>query len=261
MQTDILNPSAVSPLNPDYGWNKGLPTMLGTFQARSGELFSRRLYARGPIYDLQWSGRPSKSARELERWAAQFEQGWFSLWDWDAKRCYSGRFVDALSVSPPGYEKVTIKGQFAVLPGKPMLEYPHFWDRDSKFIYATDDDGNAVANLIGAWASEQLDTAKSAPCYVTEAEGDSAQILYFGFGFRVWSPIGPDSGGSLEIYLDDVLLDTVGLFAQEAVRSAPVFEKSDVALGMHKVRVRGTGVYNPLSTGTKTYFDAIEVMR
>src|SRR5713226_3702097 len=123
-EQNILNPSATSLLNFDYGYTEGLPETRSLFQAASGKMFSRRQMGRGRVYDLAWNNRDLATKHALQQWAQQYENDFFSFADWERARYFSGRFEGPLIFNPVGNQKYNIRGRFIELPGLAMFQYP-----------------------------------------------------------------------------------------------------------------------------------------
>lgn len=167
-EANILNPTATSPYSPDYPIGRVKADRFSRAEMKSGEVYSRETLVRGRVLELQWSNRLMTEALYLERWQAQYERGFFSLYDIERARYYSGRFAGPLQVSDAGNEKVNVRGQFVELPGKALYADPTNWDRDAIFLEERDDDGNDQVKLTGTWDrrtknyslwSESLDNA------------------------------------------------------------------------------------------------------
>jgi hypothetical protein len=89
---------------------------------------------------------------------------------------------------------------------------------------------------------------------------NKAEWLYFGYGFRVWAPKGPQMG-FLPVVLDGVVQNTIDLYSAAPIPSATVFTVQNVSLGLHRVSVQAINLKNAASSGFIVAADAIEVMR
>ena len=264
-ELNILNPTATDELNPDYGYTEGLPATIAKWQPRSGRPQSRRLNARGRVYDLVWSARTFAAAERLRRWEAQYEQDFFTYADYDRGRWFSGQFAGPLQYSPAGYNKVSIKGQFVELCGVPMYMYPNsaaLWNRDSVFMAVRDSYGQDLVKRTGDPGYYVTLQAKSGFYYYTAFADASVEWAYFGYGFRVWAPKYADAGimevfWSGGLYSGTVNLD---LYSAAILNSAPL-QAIDLELGWHRVKLRCTGNKNPASSNVYAYMDTLEVMR
>jgi len=121
-ELNILNPTALSPLNPDFPLP--LPPLPGpaVVQAYSGEVYARRLELRGRRIPMQWRHRSRATADSLRQWAQQHETGFFTFQHFETGRYFSGRFMGALEIVQAGYERWDIAAVFEELPG--LAIYP-----------------------------------------------------------------------------------------------------------------------------------------
>ncbi|HWR37696.1 MAG TPA: hypothetical protein VN622_17675 [Clostridia bacterium] len=259
-EQNILNPTPSDPLNPDYGWNESPLGSFAEWQAASGEYFSRTIASRGLTRDVSWSNQLQSTADKLRQWWAQYRNGFFTLADYDRGRYYSVRFVGKLDFTPAGFDKVNIKGQVVELPNVPMYQYPTNWARDAVFIEERDDYGNDLVVLVGGWSwFPSAGDRHGTGLYQSNLADRTAEWQYFGYGFRVWQIKHPSCGIN-EVSLDGVVLGTFDGYGA-AANSSPLFTRANVALGIHRVKIRITGTKNAASTGFIAEADAIEVMQ
>jgi hypothetical protein len=260
-ESAILNPSSTSAFNPSFGYREKLPEMRSIFQARSGQRSTRRIPIRGRSFDLSWSKRSFATYRALKQWEAQYEIGYFTLADWEMGRYYSGVFDGPLDYSPAGNNQWNIAGTFVELPGLGMFQYPSAWGTDSIFINETDDLGTTLVKLTGAgWATFANAVNLGGLAFISLTLNDTAEWIYYGYGFRLWSLKNVDCG-IVEVSLDGVVLGTVDLYSAVTQNAAAVFTQQSVVLGQHRVKLRVTGTKNAASTNFYCSADAIEVMR
>lgn len=268
-EQNILNPTAGSELSPDYGYSEGLPQMLAQFQAKSGSVVARQLLARGRVYDLVWGSRLKSTADALRQWEAQYRNDFFTYQDIDRGRYFSGRFAAPPTISESGNNKWDIRAQFVEIPGLPMFQSPGeislatsgtLWETDAKFLEERDGFGNTLVKLTGTWnlRTDALGQHGSG-CYISSTIGDTAEILYYGYGYRLWAPTRADSG-KVTVSVDGVVLATYDQYSAANLPSAPFNVDSSRALGFHRVKLT-VAAKNPLSSGNNSYFDAIEVMQ
>jgi len=88
----------------------------------------------------------------------------------------------------------------------------------------------------------------------------TAEWQYFGYGFRLWAPKGPDQG-ILAVSLDGGAETLVDLYNAAMVNSAAVHTDANQKLGVHRVKVRSTNTKNASSSAKYITADAIEVMQ
>ena len=263
-EQNILNPAVTSQLNPDYSVKVTDPAIIARWQARSGKPFFRHLAARGSVWDLQWANRMFTDADALRQWFHQYEKDFFSFVDWDSGsgRYYSGMFADQPTVERAGFNKVNISAQFVEVPTLPQFQYPSRWGTDSVFRLYKDGFGSNLIKLTGSgWFLQNPQTLSLAgSSYTSPTTNDFAEWEYFGYGFRVWA-LKAASRGIAEVSLDGVVLGTYDQYSAANLNSAPLWTQLNVALGMHRVKLRVTGTKNASSSAFNIDVDAIEVMR
>jgi hypothetical protein len=154
-EQNILNPSATSLLNFDWGYSEGLPETDSVWQAASGKDYSRLQLARGRTYELTWAKRDLATALALQQWERQYKRDFFTLVDWEKSRYFTGRFDGPLTYSPAGFNQWTIRGRFIELPGVAMFSYPTNWTRDAMFLEERNGFGEDLVKLGGTWAFNQ----------------------------------------------------------------------------------------------------------
>ncbi|MGH9579369.1 MAG: hypothetical protein ACRD2R_00120 [Terriglobales bacterium] len=259
-EQNILNPTASSPLNPDFGFSDGLPDMLGRFDARSGKAFTRQLLVRGRVYDLPWAGRSLATRHLLEQWANQYRQDCFSYQDLERGRYFSGRFAGPLVFSPAGNENWNIRGRFQELPGLALFAYPTNWSRDAVFREERNGFGEDLVKLTGSWTFVSTGIAHGGAYTRSNTTNDTAEWVYFGYGFRFWSPT-RSNFGIVAVSVDGGAETNVDLYSAGDVNSAALLTTASLPLGQHRVKLRVTGTKNASSTDFHVAADAIEVMR
>lgn len=260
MQTDVLNPSGNWTLGPDYGFQVGRPDNLAKFDARTGERYVRRISARGYAYQLSWLNRPLSTRIALEQWQNQFEHGYFSFYDAERARYYSGNFDSPLVFTPAGNDKWNITGVFTEIPGLPMYAYPSAWDTDAIMLKEADDFGNLLVKLTGSWNPTEPPLGLQGSAYWSSTTNDIAEWEYFGYGFRAWLLMGGGLG-IVEVSLDDAVVGTADLYQTGALVSSAAWTQVNAGLGEHRVKLRVTGTKNSASAQPTIYVGAIQVMR
>src|SRR5581483_3661057 len=109
---------------------------------------------------------------------------------------------------------------------------------------------NADAGLHGGFAYWNPGTSTT----------DSAEWLYMGYGFRLWSFKAPYMG-ICNVFLDGVFQSAVDLYAAAATASAPVLTVQNVPFNIHRVKLQATNTANGSASAKVICADAIEVMR
>src|SRR5579871_842117 len=150
-QNNILNPTSSSVFNPEYPLRIVDPSTVARTQARSGRVYAKRVVARGPVFSLQWNNRQFSTYNALRQWFRQYSQDFFTLFDIDGGRYYSGQFQDEPQYEIAGNDKVNITATFAVIPGLPMFQYPATWGIDSIMFDERYGFGSDLVKLTGNW--------------------------------------------------------------------------------------------------------------
>jgi hypothetical protein len=265
-EQNILNPTVGSDFNPDYSYTEGLPQMMSQFQAKSGKAIARQLLARGRVYDLQWQSRPKSTADVLRQWEAQYRNDFFSYQDIERGRYFSGRFVAPPQISPAGFNKWNIQAQFVEIPGLPMFAFPGgtLWGQDSIAIYVRDGFGSNLVKLTGAgWSGFRTDLAAQispgAPgTFTSNNNGEYAEYVYYGYGFRVWGPKSSDRCKA-DVYLDGVFAATIDYYSASLVTSSVLLTVL-TTVGLHRVKLIINGK-NVSSSAQNLVLDQIEAMQ
>jgi hypothetical protein len=266
-EQNILNPSATSLLNFDYGYSEGVPETRSQFQAASGKMFARREFGLGRIYDLPWNSRDLATKHALQQWAQQYENDFFSLADWERGRYFSGRFEGPLIFSPGGNQKYNIKGRFIELPGLALFSYPTNWARDAIFLEERNGFGEDLVKLTGAWTFEVNANAHGGQNYKSVTTNDTAEWMYFGYGFQLFELKGP-AEGIVEVTCtrvrDGVIVygpTNTDPYNSTTLASDAMFAVNSLPLDSYRVKLRVTGTKNASSTGFTCRADAIQVMQ
>lgn len=260
-ETTLLNASATDALNPNFGWRGDLAKGFSYFQAKRGPMYGRRTQVTGRTFGLQWLKRSKATAALLKWHCDQFENGFFTLADYEKGRYYSGRFMpETYTETPVGYEQWNVEATFVEIPGLAMYAYPNVWGvPNSIFMEEVDDFGNDLAKLTGTWAAGG-GTPHGSGSKVSNTLNDTAEWLYYGYGFRVYSAKAGDLG-IVAVSVDGGAETNVDLYSAAPAASAVVHTNANLALGEHRVKLRCTHTKNAASTNYYVSADAIEVMR
>ena len=267
-EQNILNPSATSLLNPDYAYTVQDASAIGIHRPVSGAPLSRVLQGRGRVFELTWAKRPLATKKALEQWERKYRTDFFSYYDIENGRYYSGKFLGPLQISPAKYEQWDIKGQFEEFSGLAMYAYPgdvapidrrnpnvQPWVDQGVYIPVRDGKGANVVKLTGTWF---LDGTPSNG-YFSDELNATAEWLYFGYGVRIWSGLRIDAG-QFEWHVDGVSLGTVNCY-NVSNTFEPVEAKFDLPLGWHRVKMRVLHTKDPASANYLVWAQKIEVMQ
>lgn len=258
-EQNILNPTATSIYNPDYP--VPIPPLPDPdeVQMRDGRVYARYNALVGREFDLVWADALPSTADYLRQWAQQYRGDYFSYYDVQRDRYYTGRFKGgSVKVVDTQYNKSTVQGTFQELPGVPMYLYPQNWARDAILI-APKNSWGYVVDLTGAWSWGTSPT-KSTQLLNSNSAGASCTFRYFGYGFRVWSVKSPDAG-ILTVTGDGNLLATLDMYAASLAWQQIALTIPAAVLGWHTVVIQNTGTKNSSSTNYYCNVDCLEVMQ
>jgi hypothetical protein len=259
-EQNILNPTA-SQLNPTYSIPHKDPAITASWQPRSGKPFSRNMLARGMEFQLHWASVPFTTYQSLRQWFRQYEQDFFSYFDIDDNRYYSGQFLAEPQYERVGNNQVNVSATFIAIPTLPLFQYPGNWGVDSIFLGIRNGFGADLVKLTGAFTFNGPNAVfKGGQAYFAAATNSTAEWAYVGYGFRLWA-ISESQDGITEVSLDGVVLGTYDAYAAVTSASSVKWTQLNVPLGLHRVKIRVTGTKNVASSGFVMYADAIEVMR
>jgi hypothetical protein len=245
-QTDILNPvrgwdpQLGDSMNPDYGFTRKRAATRGVQKAVGGTPYTRELGNTGHTFVFSWLGRTLNCVRRLKWYYEQYEDGFFTLIDWDGGgRHYVGRFTTEIAAIETANNKWDVQNvQFDEIPTLPMLQYPSNWAADAIDLYPFNDFGDQKLATQGTWATTVRNFGGVLRTTADDAGaiGDWAQHEYRGYGFQLWMLTGAGQG-TVNIFLDGIEVGTVNL-ATSGVALVPVkvFEKVNVPLDIHRVQ-------------------------
>lgn len=273
-ETDVLNDTFDSLLNPEYGWQETPPGQELTFAPQAGGLYSRHVASNGRAFQLTWDTTPRWVADRLMQWERQYRFGYFTLRDWESGRCFTGRFMGRPARQLMGNDQWTVTAVFQELSQLPLLVNLGDEEQDWDSFGAVLPPRQSGADLVlatGAWVYNAAygfaigDPPAPGGAYYSSTTNDTIEWLYFGYGFRLYSP--KDSNqGKLEISHKPqatgvwAVLATIDLYAAATVASDVVFTAANLNLDLHRIKLRVTGTKNVASTGFLCYGDAIEVL-
>ena len=254
----ILNPTALSPFNPDFP--VPIPPLPDPdeIQMRSGEVFLRYNNLAGREFDLVWGSVLQSTADALRQWAAQYRDSYFSYYDVQRDRYYTGRFKGGMQVIDLAFNRCAVKATFQELPGLPMPVYPQNWARDAVLLPMMGAWGYKV-QLAGAWAYATDGSTKSGQHLLSNSAGAKCTFQYFGYGFRAWMVTGYNYG-NVTIFGDGNNLGTVDLYSAAITYQVCALVVPSAVLGLHTIDFVVTGTKNGASSDFYVAIDCIEVM-
>lgn len=247
MNTDVLNPVQGYDQNigdsmcPDYGFTRKRAATRSMQKAVGGVPYTRELGNTGHTFVLSWLGRTWKCVRRLKWFYEQFEDGFFTLIDYDGgERHYVGRFTTEIAPIETSNNKWDVQNvQFEEIPQCPMLKYPSDWDKDAVWLYPENDFGDQKLATQGTWAlaARQFgDVSRTVATAAAPAVGDWAQHEYRGYGFQLYALVGAGQG-TAQVYVDGTEAGLVNLAANGGLAPRMVYEQVNLPLDLHRVQL------------------------
>lgn len=282
--SDILNPTQGwdatlgDSMNPSYGFTRKRASTQLHKKAVGGTPWTRETQNTGHTFVFSWLGRTWACVQRLKRYYEQYEDGFFTIIDWDGGgRHYVGRFTTEIVPTLTANNKWDVQSvTFEEIPEQSMVEYPSDWDHDAIAFFITNDFGDQKLAINGAWSqtartavagaqgTAHVSLATLGTAYVTMDDpgtsGDWACYEYRGYGFRLYMLKGPEFGQA-DIYIDGVLLETVDLYTATDIGPQIVVAQQSMPLDFHRVKVVCDGTKNASAMGTAVSWYALEVMR
>jgi hypothetical protein len=189
-EVNILNPTAAHALNPDYGFQieESDPVIV---QVAGGPLYQRDVDVRGRVYSLGWLNRLLADIMTLRQWSRQYRDGFFTYYDIEQARYFTGKFLNSLKITGGGNDQYSAQGIFVEIPNLAMSTYPSNWARDAIFWEQNDDNGFARTKQTGVWTPATNANAHGALTdELTNTNlntTDMIELVYIGYGFRLWA--------------------------------------------------------------------------
>lgn len=124
------------------------------------------------------------------------------------------------------------------------------------------DDRELVINYSNEWKKYDYDTGNynSTMHFIEKTKGGEwIETMFVGTGIKVIVPTNSNAG-NLKVSIDGKVVDLIDCYTPKRQFKNIVFEKNDLPLGMHKIKLEATGTKNSASTSTKIEFDAFEVI-
>jgi hypothetical protein len=276
-EQNILNPlGAGDPLNPSYGYNEGRLPGHAIEQAASGRLYARTRLGRGRVFELGWNDLSKANKEKLRQWAEQYALTYFSFYDGERGRYFTGRFDPQFSdkgpllISPVQNDRWDVRARFIEEPTRPLYAYPSDWTNWAVFLEERDDAGADLLVIgAGTWNYETHANHHGGAAYsnANTNTADYVEWTCFGYGFRLWARkdtnLGILSLSARRLRDNTTVLaaTNVDLYADGDTPSAAVYTKADLSLDWYIVKLLGTNTKNASATAKTIYADAIQVMR
>jgi len=268
--SDILNPTAIweadiqDSMCPSFGFTRKRTGTQLRKKAVGGTPWTRETANTGHSFTLSWIGRSWACVQRLKRYYEQYEDGFFTIVDWDGGgRHYVGRFTTEVSPVETGNGMWDVQNvTFEEMPKVAMEKYPGDWDNDAITFYPLNDFGDQKLATSGAWAQSARKFEGKAATTMDNAgvAGDWAQYEYRGYGFKLFLLQGTEFG-QCQVYLDGTLVKTVDCYAAADIGPQEVHKERNVCLDIHRVKVIALGTKNANATGPAISWHSLQVMR
>jgi hypothetical protein len=280
-ETDIFNPTAGwdpalgDSMNPSYGFTRKRGGTQLKKKAVGGVPWTRETQNTGHSFPMGWMGRTLACVERIKWYYEQYEDGFFTLIDWDAGgRHYVGRFTTEPNIVETANNKYSIENLlFEEIPRVPMVQYPADWDNDAVLFNVGNDFGDQKVASSGSWTQSTLGTApviklggfnrtylsKTLMTNAGATAGDWAAYTYRGYGCKLWMQSGP-AQGKADVYVDGVLNTTIDCYAA-AASIAVALTLTNLSLDIHDIKVIVDAAQNALSTGAAIGWYGLQVMR
>jgi hypothetical protein len=285
--SDILNPTQGwdstlgDSMNPSYGFTRKRANTKLNKKAVGGTPWTRETQNTGHTFTLSWLGRTWACVQRLKWYQEQYEDGFFTLIDWDGGgRQYVGRFTSDVTPTETANNKWDVQMvTFEEIPQQQMIEFPSDWANDAIAFFVNNDFSDqklatyspssawaqtARTSVVGSQGTEHVSLATVGTAYVSMDNpgtlADWAQYEYRGYGYRLYMLQGPEFG-QFDLYLDGVFVATIDCYNVADIGPRMVYANTDVPLDIHRVQVVCDGTQNEAATGAKVSWYALEVMR
>lgn len=122
------------------------------------------------------------------------------------------------------------------------------------------EDTDARITYVGTWTDATFADASGGTARYADAADETASLTFTGNGIR-WITISSSAQGIAEVFIDDVLVETVDLYTSSTTQWQYVgYENLNLEPGEHTIRIRVTGTKNASSSNTIVYVDAFDVI-
>ena len=96
--------------------------------------------------------------------------------------------------------------------------------------------GTSGISYSGSWSTQDNEDSYYGDLLYTNTVDDYCEFTFYGTGFSITSQRNNDMG-LVEVYIDDVLEETINLYAAERAHQQIIFEASDLELASHTVKL------------------------
>lgn len=109
----------------------------------------------------------------------------------------------------------------------------------------------------GTWSNYNDSNAYGGSIYFSSATGSYATFTFTGTSIKLYGGVGSNYGIS-EIYIDDVLTDTIDLYSSSGKYQQLLYHKTDLKDAVHRIKIRVAGTKNANSSNYNIDIDKFE---
>ncbi|OKL35222.1 S8 family serine peptidase [Domibacillus mangrovi] len=121
------------------------------------------------------------------------------------------------------------------------------------------EDDNANVKYGETWSKATSSTYSGGSLAYINKTGASATFKFNGTGIKYYA-LKSRNYGFVDVYIDDVKVETVNLYSSASKYKQLVFEKNDLTAGEHIIKIISTGTKDPSSTSTNINIDNFIVL-
>ena len=258
------------PLDPDFVLAERLDPGVLRQLAASGRDLQRLLKAPQRLFQLHFRRRSTDEVEQIRDWHARFQHDYFRFNHKTYSNnagAYLARHFPVIFVEEPQYElalneawNIEVSLLEAVGRELPTANYPDPAAGHPSF-FLEEDHATLAKALSGSWTIAAQANAHAAQERTNSNLNttDAFQFLYAGYGFRLWARKDTNLG-ILKVLLDEADLGNLDLYAAAPAASAALLTKTDVPLGIHRVKLLATNTKHASSSANTIVADAIEAI-
>lgn len=112
----------------------------------------------------------------------------------------------------------------------------------------------------GTWSTSTNINHSGGTAKYNKTAGNYSQYTFSGTGVKVLSYKATNMG-LMDIYIDGKLIKTVDLYSATTSYKVPIFEKNNLSVGTHTIKLVNKGQKSASSTGTYITLDALEITK
>lgn len=121
------------------------------------------------------------------------------------------------------------------------------------------EDLRKIIRYTGDWTREDGPDYSASTVHYSETPGDRATLDFVGCGIRLLATKSPQ-GGTGNIYIDNVLVDSVDLHSEHNAPMTEAFSKTGLSCGPHTVSLEVAAAQSGHASGQRVVLDAFDVL-